>query len=116
MREDLEELRGIIASASLSNIKLEGFVPQKELLNDKRITAFIGHGGVNSIMECVYYGKPFLGFPIAEDQVGSSYRIERMGIGMSLRKNPSLDFVIGAIDKIFSDPDNNSYQKAVNRL
>ncbi len=51
-------------------------MPQKELLNDKRIFAFISHGGGNSIIESIYYGKPLIGFPISADQQGTCYRVE----------------------------------------
>ena len=67
-------------------------------------------------MEAAYYGKPVIGFPIADDQVGSCYRIEVMGIGISLRSNPSLKFVTESIDAIASDSDTNSYQSNVNRV
>ena len=74
----------IVKDANLDNIFLKTFVPQKELLNDKRILAFVSHGGANSVLESFYYGKVLLGFPIAGDQGGSCYRVELMGAGISL--------------------------------
>ena len=38
-----------IKKENLPNVLLKTFVPQRELLNDKRIFAFISHGGANSI-------------------------------------------------------------------
>jgi len=58
----------IVKDANLKNILLKNFVPQKELLNDPRIFAFISHGGGNSILESLYYGKVLLGIPISGDQ------------------------------------------------
>ena len=46
---------------------MKKFVPQKELLNDERVFAFISHGWGNSIIESLYYGKPLIGFPIQAD-------------------------------------------------
>ena len=54
----------IVKDADLPNILLKTFVPQKELLNDQRILAFVTHGGANSVLESMYYGKVLLGFPI----------------------------------------------------
>ena len=73
-----------VKKANLSNVYLKNFVPQKELLNDKRIFAFISHGGGNSIIESLYYGKPLIGFPISADQQGTCYRVELLGVGISL--------------------------------
>lgn len=53
----------VVKAAALPNIMLETFVPQKELLNDGRVFAFISHGGGNSILESLYYGKVLIGFP-----------------------------------------------------
>ena len=60
-------------------------MPQVELLNDKRLFAFITHGGGNSILESIYYGKVLIGFPLEADQQGSCFRVERMGLGYSLQ-------------------------------
>ena len=46
---------------------LQDFVPQKELLNDARVKAFVSHGGGNSIIESIYYGKPLAIYPIKGD-------------------------------------------------
>jgi UDP:flavonoid glycosyltransferase YjiC (YdhE family) len=83
--------------ANLPNVLLKNFVPQKALLNDPRVLAFLSHGGANSVIESVYYGKVLLCFPVAEDQDGSCYRDERLGIGKSLMKYPSKELVISGI-------------------
>ena len=38
-----------IKRQNFPNVYLRTFVPQKELLNDKRVFTFISHGGANSI-------------------------------------------------------------------
>jgi len=73
----------MVKEANLPNIFLKTFVPQKELLNDERVKAFVTHGGANSLLESLYYGKVILGFPIAVDQFGGCYRAEKMGVGIS---------------------------------
>ena len=61
------ETHAIVKEANLSNVLLKGFVPQKELLNDDNVFAFLSHGGANSIQESMYYGVPLIGLPLADD-------------------------------------------------
>jgi len=87
----------LVKEANLKNVLLKKFVPQKPLLHDHRIKTFISHGGGYSISEAVYFGKPLIGFPQGADQVGSCYRVERMGIAISVLKNPSTSDFLEAI-------------------
>lgn len=90
----------MVKEAALPNVLLKPFVPQLELLNDKRVFAFVTHGGSNSIMESLYYGKPLIASPIDADQHGSSYRLQRMGVGSTLGIGYDADKVLAAVDKI----------------
>lgn len=58
---------GVVKKANLPNIMLQKFVPQLELLHDPRVISFVSHGGGNSIVESMYYGKVLIGFPMAID-------------------------------------------------
>jgi len=49
------------------NLMVRGFIPQPKLLADKRVTAFMTHCGMNSMIEAAYFGKPVFGMPIAID-------------------------------------------------
>jgi len=80
-------------------------VPQKALLNDKRIVAFISHAGGSSGIEVLYYGKLFIGLPDAGDQVGNAYRLERLQVGISQRHTPDHKQMIELIEQAIS-PDN----------
>ena len=42
------------------NVLGMNWVPQNDLLGDKRINAFITHGGLNSILESIYHAKPMI--------------------------------------------------------
>lgn len=101
---------------ALPNILLKPFVPQKELLNDDRIIAFITHGGANSILESMYYGTALIGFPLAGDQLGGCYRMERMGLGISLRDTPSTEKIIAAIERIQSDDHFSKNMKRIQKM
>lgn len=99
LKENWESYK-IAKQQDLKNVFLSTFVPQKELLNDERVFTFITHGGANSLIEAMYYGKTLIGLPLAVDQVGSCYRIELMGISVSLRQNPTVDKIIEAIEQM----------------
>lgn len=90
----------IVEEAALPNVLLRSFVPQVELLSDDRVFAFISHGGGNSIQESVYNGKPLIGCPLDAEQFGSTYRMQRIGIGISLSDRVSKDSLVAAIDRI----------------
>ena len=89
-----------VKDMGLPNVMVQNFIPQLELLNDSRVKAFVSHAGGNSILESLYYGKPLIGAPIDGDQHGAAYRVERMGFGISLRKDTSLDNVLGTIKAV----------------
>lgn len=103
----------LVAKAELPNVMLRGFVPQKELLNDSRVLALISHGGANSMLESLYYGKGIIGFPIEGDQHGGVFRMERMNLAISLRDSPSVKFVIDSINMV-TDP-LGKYQASIKR-
>lgn len=56
------------------------YVPQLALL--ERCSAFITHGGANSIMEAMYWGVPLLVIPICRDQPLAGYFIEKASAGL----------------------------------
>jgi MGT family glycosyltransferase len=67
-------------------------VPQVEIL--RRASAFVTHGGMNSVQEALYFGVPLVLAPQAADQFWISARTAELGAG------PVLDasrFVAGAI-------------------
>jgi MGT family glycosyltransferase len=56
---------------------------QIELL--QRCSAFVTHGGMNSVQEALYYGVPMVLAPQAADQFWISARVVELGAGVSLR-------------------------------
>ena len=51
-------------------------------------------------MEALYYGKVLIGHPLGGDQIGACYRVERLGVGISLRKNPSSQLIFDTIKRV----------------
>ncbi|XP_071054635.1 UDP-glucosyltransferase 2-like [Onthophagus taurus] len=64
------------------NIHLFEWVDQLDVLCHPNIKAFITHGGLLSIQETIYCGKPILGIPIFPDQQRNVERIVQNGAGI----------------------------------
>lgn len=60
----------------------------------------MSHGGSNSCFETLYYGKFFIGFPHMGDQVGNSYRLEYLGVGISQKKSPDANQIINILNEV----------------
>lgn len=44
----------------------------------------LGHGGLASTIECVYFGKPLIGIPLFADQYYNVQAVVRKGAGATL--------------------------------
>lgn len=62
-----------------SHVTAVAYAPQLRLL--ERASVMINHGGANSVMECLYQGKPQLVLPLAYDQFIQARIIEESGAG-----------------------------------
>ncbi|XP_013097631.2 UDP-glucosyltransferase 2 [Stomoxys calcitrans] len=51
-----------------SNVHINPWFPQTDILAEEKVKLFISHGGLLSTFEAVHYGKPILGLPIFFDQ------------------------------------------------
>ena len=66
------------------NFRVESYVPQRAVLAHPAVRAFISHGGINSVMESLYFGKPMLCTPVNGDQPYNAARIVDSGAGLKL--------------------------------
>lgn len=64
------------------NFLIYSFVPQLDVL--KRADVFITHGGMNSVMEALYFGVPMVVIPYMADQPMNVNRIEELNLGKRL--------------------------------
>ncbi|EGT38616.1 hypothetical protein CAEBREN_31155 [Caenorhabditis brenneri] len=89
----------------IENVYLSSWLPQNELLADHRLTAFITHGGLASVMELAMMGKPAITIPVAADQTRNAEMLRRHGGSIHLRKFDlaNSDLVKGAIEKVVND-------------
>jgi len=92
LRRCMEELAGspwqiVLATGGSSpmapvpaNFIVRPSVPQVEIL--RRASAFVTHGGMNSVQEALYYGVPLVLAPQAADQFWISARTAELGAGL----------------------------------
>lgn len=98
-KDDLSWARGV------ENVHFLKWVPQTALLNDKRVTAFLTHGGLGSTNELAYIGKPAIVVPIFGDQGRNAPMLARHGGALVLHKFDleKEDILVDFIQKIVFD-------------
>nr|ACI49227.1 hypothetical protein Csp3_JD05.012 [Caenorhabditis angaria] len=62
---------------NIENIVFSKWTPQTALLGDKRVNAFLTHGGLGSTNELAYLGKPAIMVPIFADQMRNANMLKR---------------------------------------
>ncbi len=67
------------AGAGASNVVLVRDAPQLAML--RRAHVMLGHGGLGSVKECIYFGVPMVIFPAADDQFGNGARVAYHRLG-----------------------------------
>ena len=79
-KEDAELL------AQSPNIHVIEWLPQVDLLNDRRVKVFITHAGLNSYLETTHAGVPIVAIPVLGDQFYNAGCAEKLGIGIHIDK------------------------------
>uniref|UniRef100_A0A7I4Y1X9 UDP-glucuronosyltransferase n=1 Tax=Haemonchus contortus TaxID=6289 RepID=A0A7I4Y1X9_HAECO len=86
------------------NIYTMKWVPQTDLLADQRLSLFITHGGVNSMLESMNYGKPMIVMPLFADQLMNAKSIQRRGLGIIVEKHLlTKEILTAAIQQVLND-------------
>uniref|UniRef100_A0A914EHU7 glucuronosyltransferase n=1 Tax=Acrobeloides nanus TaxID=290746 RepID=A0A914EHU7_9BILA len=75
--DDIEKDKELFKN--FSNVFLAEWLPQIDLLNDKRVKAFITHMGLNSYLETSFAGVPVVAIPLFGDQMQNAESAERLG-------------------------------------
>ncbi|KAH8343683.1 hypothetical protein KR059_004434, partial [Drosophila kikkawai] len=91
--------------AVADNIYLAKLLPQQAILAHPNVKLFISHGGMLSIIEAAYYGKPVLGMPLFFDQFRNLDVLLEEGAALQV----NIDSVTGkelkeAVNRLISDP------------
>ena len=98
-------LVGYIPSNLATNIKVQDWLPQNDLLAHKDIKAFVSHVGHNSLYESAYHGVPLLAFPLYGDQQSNAKKVEHVGFGLAVDyKSINAQQLFEAIERVISEP------------
>jgi MGT family glycosyltransferase len=85
-----------------SNMVGEEFLPQTTVL--PQVDVVITHGGNNTVVESLYFGKPMVVLPLFWDQHDNAQRMQESGLGVRLSTyKHSPDELLGAIERLRSD-------------
>uniref|UniRef100_F1KZ92 glucuronosyltransferase n=1 Tax=Ascaris suum TaxID=6253 RepID=F1KZ92_ASCSU len=96
------------------NVHVSSWIPQVDLLQNKKTLAFISHAGFNSIQEAIHSGVPIVAIPLFGDQYVNSRLAEQRRIGIIISKSEFNELnIVHAIKEILH---NNEYKTNVQQL
>jgi NDP-glycosyltransferase len=85
-----------------ANFLIAPHVPQLEVLS--RANLFISHGGMNSIMESLWFGVPLVVVPQMMEQEMNARRVQELGLGLMLEKETlTTEKLRAAVEQISHD-------------
>lgn len=94
------------------NVQVHKFVPQIKVL--QKASAFVTHGGMNSVHESLNYGVPMVVVPQQLEQALNGRIVRRRGAGIDLNPNRiTAESLRGAIGKVLN---NSSYARGAAEL
>ena len=94
-----------LCSSADGRVKLVSWIPQNDVLADPRVQIFITHGGISSIIQSVYHGKPLIVFPIVFDQPTNAAAVESKGFAIRMDiGNFTSETLLSNIEKLLEDP------------
>ena len=87
------------------NVKLLSWLPQNDILGHPKTRLFIGHAGLNGILESTYHGVPMICSPFFGDQFDNARIAKHAGFGevVDLDTTSAEDFV-SLIHKVLTQP------------
>jgi len=97
------------------NVLALEWVPQNDLLGHEKIVGFITHGGLNSLLESIYHGKPIICIGTSIDQINNAVIVEYRNIGIKItnEKDVNAPNLISAIHSLL---DNKEFKSNVEKL
>ena len=85
------------------NFLLAPYVPQLEVL--QRTSVFVTHGGMNSVMESLYFGVPVVVVPQIIEQEVTAQRCAELGLGIALNNaDLSVEALQAAVEQVHHTP------------
>ncbi len=97
------------------NVLALEWVPQNDLLGHEKIVGFITHGGLNSLLESIYHGKPIICIGTSIDQINNAVIVEyrKIGIKITNEKDVTAPNLISAIHSLL---ENKEFKSNVEKL
>ena len=81
------------------------WLPQYDLLNDKKTKLFITHCGLNSVHEALRSGVPIIGFPVFGDQPYNAGKLVSKGFGLTFDlRSFNTQELVSAIEEVVTNP------------
>ena len=109
---DGEEMAGLP-----SNVVLQSWLPQQDLLAHPNLQVFVTHGGLLSLQESLYHSTPLVGIPLGNDQKPNMMRAERRGYAVMLDwTSLNTEDLLAAIQKAATDPEVRENMERAHRL
>lgn len=88
-----------------TNLRVENFLPQAQVLALEKVRCFITHGGAGGVQDGLLNGKPMLCIPFIFDQPFNSSIVEILQVGIKLwKKQVTAKSVQNAVAKILEEP------------
>lgn len=89
--------------ARAANVRLESFVPQRQLL--PLCDLFITHGGFNGVREAIDSGVPMVTLPLFGDHPASAARLAQLGLALEVDADTVTPAALrAAVATVLSDP------------
>ncbi|XP_066987462.1 UDP-glycosyltransferase UGT5-like [Macrobrachium rosenbergii] len=87
------------------NVMIKEWLPQQDILAHPNVKLFITHGGLLSLQESCYHGKPLLALPIFGDQEKNAIRAKSAGLGLWLVwEELTVDKIVELVREIIDNP------------
>lgn len=98
-----------------SNIMFLKWAPQMAILQHPSTRFFITHGGLGSIYESMYSGKPTIVYPFFLDQPSNADNVEKNGVGLRLNRGSSQEVANKIVARMAMD-ENRTIQSNTDRF
>jgi len=87
------------------NVKLLSWLPQNDILGHPKTRLFIGHAGLNGMLESTYHGVPMICSPFFGDQFDNARIAKHSGFGEVMDLNTmSAENFVSLIHKVMTQP------------
>ncbi|GMS94665.1 hypothetical protein PENTCL1PPCAC_16840, partial [Pristionchus entomophagus] len=105
-------------SEGVDNLVETTWMPQSDILDDPRLSAFVSHGGQASVTESYYAGVPLIVIPICFDQLRNAAQVLRNGVGLVVEKTNLVNSekLEGAIREILTNTKYGSNARKIQKM